>query len=213
MTDVAGDFFDFATIDNNRVGILVADVSGHGVPAALVAAMVKVAFQAQAGHCDGPARVLSGMNEMLGHRLEEQFVTAGYACVDTLAGSIDYAGAGHPPLLIKFGSGEIEDLPASGLMLGPFPDAQYESTGRRLAPGDRIMMYTDGVVEAFNTKDEEFGERRLRDLLSAGASLSVEEFADRVLDEVKRWTGIGRNDSLDDDLTVIVIDLLAHQET
>jgi serine phosphatase RsbU (regulator of sigma subunit) len=208
MTDVAGDFFDFARIDDNRFGFLVADVSGHGVPAALVAAMVKVAFQAQARHCEGPARVLAGMNEMLGHRLQDQFVTAGYACINTATGSIDYAGAAHPPLLIKSGSGEIDDLQANGLMLGPFPDAHYDSIERPLAPGDRILMYTDGVVEAFNAKDEEFGERRLRGLLSASADLSVEEFADRLLDEVKKWTGIKRDDSLEDDLTVIVIDLL-----
>ncbi len=208
MTEVAGDFFDFATVEDNRFGFLIADVSGHGVPAALVAAMVKVAFQAQVGHREGPARVLSGMNKMLGHRLHGQFVTAGYTCIDTTTGTMRYAGAGHPPLLLMSGHGGIENLDNNGLMLGPFPEAQYDSAERQLESGDRILMYTDGIVEAFNEKDEEFGDKRLKGLLSANASRSAEEFADLLLDEVRAWTGIGPGGSLDDDLTLIVIDVL-----
>ncbi len=208
MTEVAGDFFDFAKVDTERCGFLIADVSGHGVPAALVAAMVKVAFQAQACHRETPEQVLAGMNEMLGHRLERQFVTAGYAFIDTTAGKLRYAGAGHPPLYILSGGGEVQELFAKGLMLGPFPEAEYSGVEQDLAPGDRILMYTDGIVETFNQQDEEFGEERLKNLLCTGTELSAEEMADRLLLETKAWAGIGEGDSLEDDLTLIVIDVL-----
>ena len=207
MTEVAGDFFDFAKVDPNKIGFLVADVSGHGVPAALVAAMVKVAFQTQAGHREGPARVLAGMNAILGHRLEGQFVTAGYACIDTATGVMRYAGAGHPPLLLLKSGGEVEQIFQNGLILGPFPEAQYTSAERSLQAGDRILMYTDGIVEAFNQQDEDFGDQRLINLLFRNTSLSAEDFADHVLDEVRAWAGVGRDGSLEDDLTMIVIDV------
>lgn len=208
MTEVAGDFFDFAKVDTERCGFLIADVSGHGVPAALVAAMVKVAFQAQACHRETPEQVLTGMNEMLSHRLERQFVTAGYAFIDTTAGKLRYAGAGHPPLYILSSGGEVQELFAKGLMLGPFPEAEYSGAEQKLAPGDRILMYTDGIVETFNQQDEEFGEERLKNLLCTGTELSAEEMADRLLLETKTWAGIGEGDSLEDDLTLIVIDVL-----
>jgi serine phosphatase RsbU (regulator of sigma subunit) len=208
MTEVAGDFFDFAKVDADRCGFLIADVSGHGVPAALVAAMVKVAFQAQVAHPENPDRVLAGMNEILGHRLEGRFVTAGYAFIDTAARRLRYAGAGHPPLFLLSGKGEVQKLFAQGLMLGPFPDAQYARAERHLAPGDRILMYTDGIVETFNRQEEEFGEERLKNLLCTENHLSAEEMADRLLLETKAWAGVREGDSLADDLTLIIIDVL-----
>jgi len=208
MTEVAGDFFDFAKIDAKQCGFLIADVSGHGVPAALIAAMVKVAFQAQAKHRDIPELVLAGMNDMLSHRLEGQFVTAGYAFIDTEAGKLRYAGAGHPPLFLLSGGSEVQELFPQGLMLGPFPEAQYSRAERDLATGDRILMYTDGMVETFNRNDEEFGSERLKSLLLTGTELSAEEMADWLLLKVKTWAGVSEEGTLADDLTLIVIDVL-----
>jgi sigma-B regulation protein RsbU (phosphoserine phosphatase) len=94
-------------------------------------------------------------------------------------------------------------------MLGPFPEAQYTGTDRDLAPGDRILMYTDGIVEAFNRQDEEFGEERLKSLLRTGTELSAEEIADRLLLKTRIWAGIGEGDTLEDDFTLIVIDVLS----
>jgi serine phosphatase RsbU (regulator of sigma subunit) len=169
--------------------------------------MVKVAFQAQAGHSEGPARVLTGMNRMLGHRLDGQFVTAGYACIDTSRQTLRYAAAAHPPLYIKNrGDAKIEKLQSNGLMLGPFPEAEYQSSDRQLTPGDRILMYTDGISEASNARGEEFGDDRIENLMAAGDDLSADQFADRLLQEVKAWSG-GARVAPADDLTLIVIDL------
>jgi sigma-B regulation protein RsbU (phosphoserine phosphatase) len=209
MAEVAGDYFDFAHIDAQRCGFLIADVSGHGVPAALIASMVKVAFQAQAEHREIPEKVLAGMNGILGHRLEGQFVTAGYAFIDTAAGKLRYAGAGHPPLYILSSGGELRELVSEGLMLGPFAEARYAGTERNLLPGDRILMYSDGITEAFNRRGEEFGVERLRDILCDEAGLSAEEMADRLLLETKTWAGIGKGGTLGDDLTLIIIDVLS----
>lgn len=99
ITAVAGDFYDFLIVDRDRVGILVADVSGHGVPAALIASMVKIAIAAQMPHADDPAQVLSGMNRTLCGKLQGQFVTAAYVFIDSAARKMRYAAAGHPAML------------------------------------------------------------------------------------------------------------------
>src|SRR5260370_23974341 len=100
MTSVAGDFYDFLIVDEHRLGILVADVAGHGVPAALIASMVKVAITAQAAHAHDPGLVLSGLNQVLCSQMSGQFVTAAYVFVDSSARVARYAAAGHPPLLL-----------------------------------------------------------------------------------------------------------------
>jgi sigma-B regulation protein RsbU (phosphoserine phosphatase) len=99
MTQVAGDFYDFLLVDERRIGVLIADVSGHGVPAALVASMVKVAIAAQAEHADDPAKVMTGLNSILTGKLQGQFVTAAYLFLDLREGAGRYSAAGHPPLL------------------------------------------------------------------------------------------------------------------
>jgi sigma-B regulation protein RsbU (phosphoserine phosphatase) len=206
MTEVAGDLYDYRAMGESRLGILVADVSGHGVSAALIASMVKVAFQAQADHLEEPARVLEGMNRILGDQLGSQYVTAGYAFLDTEAGQLRYAGAAHPALLIlASGESEVVGLTENGLMLGPFPDATYESIRRPLTQGDRIVMTTDGLLEATDGAGRQFGDERLPLLLAASGDLSAEELAGRLVEEVHAWS-IGQQD---DDLTVVVVDVQA----
>jgi serine phosphatase RsbU (regulator of sigma subunit) len=205
MTEVAGDYYDYIVSAEGCLGILVADVSGHGVPAALIASMVKVAFMVQSEQLKDPARILSGMNKILFGLLEGQFVTAGYAFIDPNAGRLVYSGAGHPPLLIRRkDGGEIVRLERNGLMLGPFPDAAYESTNHDINPGDRIVMYTDGIVEATKGEGEQFGEARLESHLAESEILEAREFADDLLNKVADWEGRERGD----DLTLIVIDIL-----
>jgi serine phosphatase RsbU (regulator of sigma subunit) len=212
MSAVAGDFYDFLVMDERHIGILVADVTGHGVPAALIASMLKVAFAGQTAHADDPAAVLAGLNRALCGKFEEHFVTAAYVFVDLEKLVLRYAGAGHPPLLLasrgnharESGSREVE---ANGLMLGLFPDARYSALEIQLDPGDRIVVYTDGILESMNTAREEFGKSRLKNFLDASVS-SASHLADTLLIELRRWSGTDLGRAQDDDITLLVLDFL-----
>jgi sigma-B regulation protein RsbU (phosphoserine phosphatase) len=212
MSAVAGDFYDFLVLDERHIGILVADVTGHGVPAALIASMLKVAFAGQAGHAEAPALVLAGLNRALCGKFEEHFVTAAYVFVDLEKFVLRYAGAGHPPLLLSSrgnahardsGSREVE---ANGLMLGLFPEATYSSLEIPLDPGDRIVLYTDGILESTNTASEEFGKPRLKKFLDTSA-VGASHLADALLLELRRWSGADLGRAQGDDITLLVLDL------
>jgi sigma-B regulation protein RsbU (phosphoserine phosphatase) len=190
MAAVGGDLYDFLAADEERVGILVADVSGHGVPAALIASMVKVALTAQAEHAADPAAVLAGMNRILHGNLERGFVTAAYIYLG--AATATYASAGHPPLLVARG-GRVEEVRQESLPLGRFRRAEYRNEELRLVPGDRFLLYTDGVTEALSPAGEPFGEERLRELLAVSGDL------DAILARLAAWTGR----ELDDDVTLV----------
>ena len=209
MSAVAGDFYDFLTFERNHLGILIADVTGHGVPAALIASMLKVAFASQAAHADDPARVLAGLNKALCGKFEDHFVTAAYLYADLDSKVIRYAGAGHPPILFKNRSnGEARSIEQNGLFLGMFPEADYSSIEMRLQPGDRYLLYTDGLPESKNTSGEEFGISRCLKILNTHAALSSGAMADRILNDISSWSADekGSDRQQDDDMTLIVLD-------
>jgi phosphoserine phosphatase RsbU/P len=207
MSAVAGDFYDFLVVDEQRVGILVADVTGHGVPAALIASMLKVAFSAQAEHAADPARVLTGLNRALCGKFEDHFVTAAYVFVDAERNALRYAGAGHPPLLLASPAPEdVRQIEENGLMLGLFPEAEYSSTEIALRDGDRCLLYTDGVFEAMNASQQEFGKPRLAEFLRAHLHLAGEAFTKALLAEVGRWGSHSKERGQEDDITVLALD-------
>jgi phosphoserine phosphatase RsbU/P len=203
MTAVAGDFYDFVQVGPSAVGVLVADVSGHGIPAALVASMVKVAFQAQTERASDPAAVLSAMNEVLCRHLEHAYVTAVYAVIDTARRSITVTTAGHPPPLLQRLGGSAQRIDnARGMILGVLPGAEYTNTCiEGLGDGDRLLLYTDGVSEARNRLGEFFDEARTAQWLSGIARSSAEAFADAALADLVRWTG---TDGFEDDVTFVL---------
>ena len=205
MAEVAGDFYDFIQIDEQRLGVLVADVSGHGVPAALVASMVKVAVAAQAPNADDPAQVLAGLNRVLAPHVAGQFVTAAYIFVDTIRRVLTYSGAAHPAILIARSGGVVEEIEKNGLMIGPFSFASYENTTVQLGAGDLIVIYTDGITEAANPADEDFGGDRLRNALAANGGRGANEIADALMASVTRWSPGPQQD----DRTLVVIDVVA----
>jgi sigma-B regulation protein RsbU (phosphoserine phosphatase) len=204
MEAVAGDFYDFLVVDDRRIGFLVADVSGHGVPAALIASMVKVAIAGQLAHAADPAQVLAGMNQTLSGKLKGQFVTAAYLFVDVAAGVVRFASAGHPALLRRSGAArDVEPVTANGLALGLRARSAYAATERPLVPCDRFLLYTDRLFEARNAAGEFFGEGRVRQLL-AESSGGAEECASSLLAACSAWTGNGPHT---DDLTLVVVDV------
>jgi len=204
---VAGDFYDFLETDGRRLGALVADVAGHGVPAALIASMIKVAFSAQAEHVAEPARVLAGMNEIFAGQLESQFVTAGYLFLDPGNGVARYAGAGHPALLHwRRSEAKLGTIEENGLVLGPFPHAEFRHAEFPFEPGDRLILCTDGILEASNAAGEFFGDGRFQQLIAEHAGLPAEAFADRLLESVAAWSKSNEAGALEDDLTLLIVD-------
>ena len=203
MTAVAGDFYEFLEMGEGRLGILVADVSGHGVPAALIASMVKVAIAAQKPQADRPAAVLAGMNETLLGQLGGQYVTAAYLFLDRQAGLMRYSAAGHPPLLRwRAGEERSREIEENGLPLGLMDIAHYEQLEQPLAAGDRFLLYTDGLVEAANAAGEFFTLERVKDAVAAGAGLSADGAADLIVENTRRWA----RQVAADDLTVVIVD-------
>jgi len=207
MSAVAGDFYDFLTLEGNQLGILVADVTGHGVPAALIASMLKVAFVAQTAHAQNPERVLIGLNQALCGKFEEHFVTAAYLYADLDAKIVRYAGAGHPPLLLGSRSnGETRSIEQNGLFLGMFPEAAYSSIEIPLQQDDRYVLYTDGLPESTNAKAEEFGLSRCKQFLGSHFRLPPAALADELLSEIARWSARSSGRAQEDDMTLIIVD-------
>jgi phosphoserine phosphatase RsbU/P len=200
MTSVAGDFYEFIYTGNGTVGLLVADVSGHGVPAALIASMMKVAITSQRDHATNPERLLAGVNEALCGNTQNQFVTAAYVHLDASCGKFCYAAAGHPPMLLLRDE-QVFRIEENGLVLALLSSAVYASTQQPLLRGDRLLLYTDGITEAENAGGEEFGYERAGNLLQASAKMAAEEAADLIVNTVSGWSS-----SQSDDLTVIVCD-------
>jgi sigma-B regulation protein RsbU (phosphoserine phosphatase) len=204
MTSVAGDFYDFIVVDEKHIGVLVADVSGHGMPAALIASMLKIALSAQAAHAADPAQVLLGLNQALCGKFQHHFVTAAYLYFDVQKGTVTYAGAGHPPLLLSGGPEGVRSIEENGLFLGKFSFATYTSVVLPLKAGDRVLLYTDGIPETTNPAGIEFGTDCFKQFLETERSTSADQFADRLLAELSRWSARGSEDQ-DDDITIVAI--------
>lgn len=204
MTSVAGDFYDFIVIDEKRIGILVADVSGHGMPAALISSMLKIALAAQVGCALDPARVLAGLNQALYGKFQGHFVTAAYVLLDTERQRISYGGAGHPPLIVRHNSvGETREFVENGFVLGLFPDTTYTSIDIPFRKGDSGLLYTDGILETTNLSEEQFGMDRFKAFLQSNHDLSAGQFVDNLLDELARWSDPASGREPEDDITLL----------
>jgi sigma-B regulation protein RsbU (phosphoserine phosphatase) len=202
MTAVAGDLYDFLVAGEQGAGLFIADVSGHGVPAALIASMVKMAAVSQREHAAEPERLLAGMNAALCGNTQGQFVTAAYVHLDAVARELRYAAAGHPAMLLLRG-GTVTEIAENGLPLAITANANYSDKTVGLEAGDRLLLYTDGLVEARNEQSELFGEDRLNAALRESSRLTPDAAADRIIASAQQWAK-----SQDDDLTVLVCDFV-----
>ena len=206
MSSVAGDFYDFILVDEKHLGILVADVSGHGLPAALIASMLKVALAAQALHAFDPGRVLGGLNQSLCGKFKHHFVTAAYVFVDMEKKTMAYAAAGHPPLLLWSTSARsASEVTKNGLLLGLFPGETYSVVELPIAPGDKVILYTDGIVETRSPSDQEFGIDLFKGFLESNHELAADTFADSMLDELSAWSEQPKGQRQEDDITLLVL--------
>ncbi len=201
---VGGDFYDLLPLENNRYAFALGDVSGKGMAAALLAAMAQGALQAQFAANLPLTDVITSLNKVLVQRsASNRFLTLFCAVLDP-DGHFTYINAGHnPPILVRT-TGETELLSTRSVLLGAFDFVEYKSKQTRLATGDVVVIFTDGVTEAVNTANEMFGDDRLEQLVKAAASLSAEEIKQRILNEVLVFT---RGLPQSDDITLIVLKL------
>ena len=210
MTSVAGDFYDFIVVDERHVGILIADVSGHGLPAALIASMLQVALTAQARHVSEPGKVLAGLNQALCGKFQHNFVTAAYVYVDLEKNIMNYAGAGHPPLLLwRKSTRSASQLLENGLVMGQFEEATYDSLQVPIEIGDRFVLYTDGILETSNPAQEEFGTDRFMQFMETNNKLPAGPFADALLLELARWLEQPPGEGHKDDISLLAVDFTA----
>ncbi len=206
MTAVAGDFYEFIPVDQKRVGILVADVSGHGVPAALIASMIKVAMQSVVPCAHDPRAVLRGLNHLLSGQLRGQFVSTAYLWLDTENRTVLYSAAGHPPLL-RWRQGRLERIESNSLLFGVIPECDdYPVCTMLINPGDRFLLYTDGVTEPENASGDSFGDIRLEQVVRNNARRPPSELSDELLSEIRHWQRASITQQ--DDITLIVIDVV-----
>ena len=206
MTAVAGDFYDFILVDDRHIGILVADVSGHGMPAALIASMLKIALAAQTAKAADPAEVLLGLNLALCGKFEGHYITAAYGYLDMEKHILRYAAAGHPPLLHWNSPSEsMQEILANGLFLGRFDFATYTAVDIPVSRGAWFLMYTDGIPETTNQNDQDFRDERFREFLVERDWASAEQLADTLLDELLHWSGRAPGSDPEDDITVVAL--------
>jgi hypothetical protein len=200
MTAVAGDLYDFVDLGPSRIGILVADVSGHGIPAALVASMVKLAFSTSVEQAHDPALVLTAINRALCRQLEQALVTAVYGVIDTELGLITVANAGHPPPLIGRADRSVVEIHHHGLFMGFMADASYSNMEIKLQEGDLILLYTDGVVEAQNAAGDFFDRDRVKAWLTSADRGGAARFSEAALADLNQWCG---NTTFNDDVSFV----------
>lgn len=202
---VGGDFYDLFESDSGKVSIVLGDVSGKGIPAALLASVLQGAIRSStaARHETACERI----NAMLCERsVSGQFATLFWGIFDPLSGTLKYVNAGHgSPLLIKKAQGRTEKLSEGGPVLGLLPRAGYSASTVQIEAGDTLVVYSDGISEAENAKQEEFGDERVVELGAASADLEPKEICAKIMNEVDAYS---HSNSAPDDRTLLVIRFL-----
>ena len=204
IEDIGGDFFDCYKLGDDT-GILIADVTGHGIPAAMVMTMSKMMFGLYASQIDSPSILLSRINnEIRKLILDNQYITAFYLIYDSENKRIRFTNAGHArPLYYRRASGKILALDTDGLFVGIKDDTEYEEKSLNVQEGDRLFLYTDGITEIKNAEREEFGEKRLARYILNNADMKGSAFCDGLLAEVRLFSG---GESPNDDIAFLNIE-------
>jgi sigma-B regulation protein RsbU (phosphoserine phosphatase) len=210
---IGGDYYDFVELGDGRIGVALADVSGKGVPAALIMSVVQASLRIISSGGDvAPPRLVARINQFVYRSTPaNKYATFFYAQLDERRRQLRYVNAGHnAPYLLRAGRRstagsappQIEELTVGGTVVGMFPETEYEEATVELFPGDVLLAFTDGVPEAHNPENEEFGEERLQQQLRRTAHLPANEISARLSDEMKGWI---RDAEQYDDLTFIVM--------
>jgi sigma-B regulation protein RsbU (phosphoserine phosphatase) len=203
---VGGDYYDFIPIIDKQIGMVVGDVSGKGIPAALIMASFRAGLIAEIRNNYAIRSIMYKVNNLLFESTEPDiYVTAVYGVLDTKNSIFTFSNAGHNAPIWRRVDGEMEYLTEGGIALGMFENSKYEERPLGLGPGEIIIFYTDGVTEAKNEKDEEFGTRRLKRVISESHQLGARQIRENIRSAVEDFTGLLRQE---DDLTMIVVKVL-----
>ncbi len=202
--EMGGDFYDFFTLDDGRLSVVMADVSGKGVPAAFFMAIARTVMRAAAGRHPDPGPCLQEVNDAICEQNpQDLFVTLFYGILDPDSGKFVYANAGHNPPFVVKRPGDVLPLPMTGGMaVGVMPGMPYDEDAVTLAPGDTMFLYTDGITEAMNVDQEEFTEARLEAVLAEGRDLPVDSVLENVTSAVVKFVGEAEQS---DDITCVVL--------
>ena len=201
--EVSGDYYDWVRIYDDQIGVVIADVAGKGVPAALLMAFLRASLRAATHIGYAPHISMAKVNYLLWESIERhQFVTAFYGILDATNRNLVFANAGHNPPLVLDADGSARFLEQGGLPLGMFRDTRYYEYYLTLDPGQLLVLYTDGVTEAINSGEEEFGRDRLVKAVNANRDKSSRDLIQAVQQEIFDWTA-GRG--AHDDVTIFVI--------
>ncbi len=200
--EIGGDYYDHIPVGGDRVLMVIADVSGKGVPAALLMSAFRASLMSQDAGATDPSGVASRLNNFLHRSVDPgKFVTAFVGFLDGPSGRFVYANAGHNPPVLLRANGDVEMLTAGGLILGILPDSPFESGTADLAPGDLLVLYTDGVTEGADATGEQWGEERLVECMKRRRGESCEALANGIVREVRAFEG---ESGPADDITVLV---------
>jgi len=202
--DVGGDFYDFFKIDDNHIGLVIADVSGKGVPAAIFMAVSRTLIRATGIRGEATERCMEYVNQLLCKESHDMmFVTVFYGIYNTLTGELEYTNCGHNPPYILTHDNKVERLPFSpNTIVGAIDGIPFKSEKVQLNPADAIILYTDGVTEAENAQHEEFGDDRLIATLKSVPGAGSEEIIDSIKEDVASFVGDAPQS---DDLTLLVL--------
>jgi sigma-B regulation protein RsbU (phosphoserine phosphatase) len=200
---VGGDFYDFFGLEGGRAALVIGDVAGKGVPAALLVSTVQSALRAYAGLRLEPLPLIQQLNRRVAQSVAAgRFVTLFYAELDPTAGTMRYVNAGHVWPRVRRANGDLESIPAGGVPLGIFEDATFEQGECRLGPGDSVLMYSDGIPDAINAFNHDFGEERIEQLWRMHGAGPTPAVLDRLMAAVNSFSGSAPQS---DDQTVMVL--------
>jgi sigma-B regulation protein RsbU (phosphoserine phosphatase) len=200
--NLGGDCYDAFVFNATTIGLSIADVAGKGLPAALIMSSLQASVRAFALEATPPGTICESVNRLLcGQMIAGRFATLCYLRLDAARGIISYANAGHNPPLVARSNGHIARLHAGGTVLGVFPEASYSGDEVPLAPGDRLLLYTDGITEARRADDEEYGESRLTDALLRHRHLGADALHAALLSDVAAFT----ENRFQDDATLLAV--------